>query len=106
MFERQRLSPKDEEELEDFQDYDDEEHAELDSKLDDYEDDEEDEDDDLEEIAPPPPVVEPVPAASAEPVDERDRPGGVREPMHRPPGAEAQAGAQQARDDDRQHQVE
>jgi len=33
---RLRFSPKDEEELEDFQDYDDE-HSELTSKLDDYE---------------------------------------------------------------------
>src|ERR1035438_524679 len=60
MFDRPIIALKDEEEMEDFHDYDDEEHAEMDSKLDDYEDDDE------EEIAPPP-VAEPVPAAIAEP---------------------------------------
>src|ERR1035438_3145002 len=62
MFDRPIIALKDEEEMEDFHDYDDEEHAEMDSKLDDYEDD----DDDEEEIAPPP-VAEPVVAAIAEP---------------------------------------
>ena len=56
MFDRQIIALKDEEEMEDFHDYDDEEHTELDSKLDDYEDDEdEDDDEEQEEIAPPPP---------------------------------------------------
>ena len=40
MFDRPIIALKDEEEMEDFHDYDDEEHTELDSKLDDYEDDE------------------------------------------------------------------
>ena len=58
MFDRQIIALKDEEEMEDFHDYDDEEHTELDSKLDDYEDDEdEDDEEEQEEIAPPPPVV-------------------------------------------------
>ncbi len=53
MFDRPIIALKDEEEMEDFHDYDDEEHSELDSKLDDYEDDEDEDDDEADEIAPP-----------------------------------------------------
>ena len=87
MFDRPITALKDEEEMEDFHDYDDdEEHAEMDSKLDDYEDDEEDDD---EEIALPP-VVEPMPAAIAEP---SARPGPPAEAM---PGTPAKKPVKQA----------
>ena len=46
MFDGWKLAPKHEDEMEDFHDYEDEEHSELDSKLDDYEDEDEDDDED------------------------------------------------------------
>ena len=49
MFDSSKLVSKDEEEMEDFHDYEDEEHSELDSKLDDYEEEELEEEDDEEE---------------------------------------------------------
>ena len=45
-------------------------------------------------------------AAGAEPVEHRDRPARVREPVDRPPRAVAEAPAQQARDHERDEQVE
>ncbi len=54
MFDDLKLSPKDEDEMEDFRDYGDE-SDDLESKLDDYEED--DEDDDEEESLIKPPVL-------------------------------------------------
>ena len=42
MFDRPIISLRDEDEMEDFHDYDDEESAEMDSKLDDYDDEDDD----------------------------------------------------------------
>ena len=68
MFDRPIIALKDEEEMEDFHDYDDEEHSELDSKLDDYEDDEdEDDDEDGRDRAASSAVVDPVLIAVVEP---------------------------------------
>ncbi len=39
-------------------------------------------------------------------MDQGDRPGGVREPVQRPPGAVSDAFAQKAGDQDREHQVQ
>src|SRR5437867_1096209 len=46
-----------EDEMEDFQDYEDEEQTGMDSRLDDYEDGEDDDEDDEDESTVPPPAV-------------------------------------------------
>ena len=51
--------------MEDFHDYADEEHEELDSKLDDYEEEEDEEEEEEEAVeAAPPPVAQPAPTVS------------------------------------------
>ena len=45
-----KFAPKDEDEMEDFHDYDDEEQTELGSKLDDYSDAEDEDEDEDEEL--------------------------------------------------------
>src|SRR5580658_9844275 len=70
MFDGQKLSANDEEDMEDFQDYDDEEHPDLTSKLDEFEDEEEEEVVVVAaiEVAPPAPAPGgPPPDAAAAP---------------------------------------
>src|ERR1035437_1048080 len=71
MFDSRKSAPKDEEEMEDFPDYEDEEHSELDSKLDDYDDEDEDEEeeDEMDLPAMPPPEPLPVPPPAPTPAD-------------------------------------
>ena len=69
MFDSLKLAPNNEDEMEDFHDYEDEEHSELDSKLDDYEDEDDDEDEEEVGGAAPPPLVEPVLGGAMHPAE-------------------------------------
>ncbi len=68
MFDTPKFFAADEEELEDFHDYDDEEHTGQESKLDEYEDSEDDDDEDEDEatvvVIVEAPAAEPAPAVA------------------------------------------